>query len=58
MVGKVKFEARIKELVENLQDLAELVEPLLVVRRPFASSSSSCIAVCWPSCGTMRCAGA
>ena len=33
MVGKVKFEARIKELVENLPDLAELVEPLLIVRR-------------------------
>ena len=33
VVGKVRFEARIKELVENLPDLAELVEPLLVVRR-------------------------
>ena len=33
MVGKVRFEARIKELVENLPDLAALVEPLLVVRR-------------------------
>ena len=33
MVGKVKFEARIKELIENLPDLAVLVEPLLVVRR-------------------------
>ena len=33
IVGTVKFEARIKELVENLPDLAELVEPLLVVRR-------------------------
>src|SRR5450756_327565 len=33
MVGKVRFEARIKELVENLPDLADLVEPLLVVRR-------------------------
>jgi transposase len=32
-VGKVRFEARIKELVENLPDLALLVEPLLVVRR-------------------------
>jgi hypothetical protein len=32
-VGTVKFEARIKELVENLPDLAVLVEPLLVVRR-------------------------
>jgi len=33
MVGKLKFEERIKELVENLPDLAVLVEPLLVVRR-------------------------
>ena len=29
----VKFEARIKELVETLPDLAVLVEPMLVVRR-------------------------
>jgi len=33
MVGTVKFEARIKELVERLPDLATLVEPLLIVRR-------------------------
>jgi transposase len=33
VVGTVKFEARIKELVEDLPDLAVLVEPLLVVRR-------------------------
>ena len=33
MVGTVKFEARIKELVENLPDLTALVEPLLIVRR-------------------------
>ena len=33
MVGKVKFEARIKELVENPPDLAVPVEPLLIVRR-------------------------
>jgi transposase len=33
MVGKVRFEARIQELVENFPDLAELVEPLLIVRR-------------------------
>ena len=32
-VGAVKFEARIKELIEDLPDLAALVEPLLVVRR-------------------------
>ena len=56
MVGKVKFEARIKELVENLPDLAELVEPLLIVRR-VTNRSSSCIAVCWPSSEMMRCAG-
>src|SRR5258708_36779108 len=34
IVGKVKFEARIQELVENLPDLAVLVEPLLIRRRP------------------------
>jgi transposase len=33
VVGDVKFEGRIKKLVENLPDLAVLVEPLLVVRR-------------------------
>ncbi len=33
LVGTVKFEARIKELVENLPDLAVLVEPMLIVRR-------------------------
>ena len=38
MVGKVKFETRIKELLENLPDLAELVEPLLIVRRTLSES--------------------
>ena len=33
MVGKVRFEARIEELVKDFPDLAELVEPLLIVRR-------------------------
>jgi len=33
MVGMARFETRIKELVENLPDLAVLVESLLVVRR-------------------------
>src|SRR3974390_1184402 len=33
MAGAVKFEARIKELVENQPDLAELVDPLLIVLR-------------------------
>ena len=33
MVGAARFEARIKELIQNVPDLAVLVEPLLVVRR-------------------------
>ena len=33
VVGTVKFEARVRELVENLPDVAELVEPLLIVRQ-------------------------
>jgi transposase len=33
VVGTVKFEARIKELVANTPDLVVLVEPLLIVRR-------------------------
>ncbi len=33
LVGTARFEARIRELVENLPDLAALVEPLLIVRR-------------------------
>jgi len=32
-VGTVKFEARMKELIDNCPDLVALVEPLLVVRR-------------------------
>jgi len=33
VVGTVKFEARIRELLQGFPDLAELVEPLLIVRR-------------------------
>jgi transposase len=32
-VGTARFEARIRELLEDAPDLAELVEPLLIVRR-------------------------
>ena len=32
-MGTIKFEARIKDLVENVPDLAMLVEPLPIVRR-------------------------
>jgi transposase len=33
VVGTLKFEARIKELVTTVPDLTVLVEPLLIVRR-------------------------
>ena len=33
VVGTVKFEGRIRELVANLPDLAELVEPMLLARQ-------------------------
>src|SRR3954453_8311011 len=33
MVGTVKFDARIKELGENLPNMAVLVEPMLIVQR-------------------------
>jgi transposase len=33
MVGTIKFEARVKDLVDNFPDLVTLVQPLLVVRR-------------------------
>jgi len=33
VVGAARFEARIRELVEDLPDLAVLIEPLLIVRR-------------------------
>ena len=40
VVGTGKFEARIKELVEDVPDLAVLVEPLLVVRRVLRKQNS------------------
>jgi hypothetical protein len=51
----MKFEARVEELVESLPDLA-LVGPLLIVRRALRNRSLSCIAVCLPLSGMMRCA--
>src|ERR1700745_680858 len=39
MVGTVRFEARIQELVETIPDLMVLVEPLLVVRRVLRKQS-------------------
>src|ERR1700751_640164 len=52
MVGTMKFEARIRELVERLPDLSVLVEPLLIVRRVLREQlAASCIADCWPPSG-------
>ena len=58
MVGNVKFEGRIKELVENLPDLAIWWSPSSLSGGYFMSSLASCTAACWTLCGTMRCAGA
>jgi len=33
VIGTVRFEARVRELLDGFPDLAELVEPLLIVRR-------------------------
>jgi hypothetical protein len=58
MVGTAKFEARIKELVENPADLAVLVEPLLGSAGRFASRLASCIAACWLLSEMMKCVDA
>ena len=58
MVGKVKFETRIKELVENVPDLAVLVEPLFLSGGCSVSRSASCNAACWLSFGATMFTGA
>ncbi len=58
IVGTVKFEARLRELVEDLPDLAFGSSHCLLFGGCCASRLAFCIAVCWASCGTMRCAGA
>jgi transposase len=58
MVGKVRFEARIQELVETFPDLAALVEPLLIVRRALREQIVILHRRLRRSCGTTRCAGA
>ena len=58
VVGTVKFEARIKELVENLPDLVVLVEPLVIVRRVLREQIGILHRRLLPSSGMMTCAGA
>jgi transposase len=58
VVGTARFEARIKELVENLPDLAPCWSNRCSSSGGrFANRSASCTAACWPSSGTMMCAG-
>ena len=54
-VGAVKFEARVKELVDNFPDLVELVEPLLVVRRVLREQFSILHRRVLAAVRTMRC---
>ena len=49
----MKFEARIKEPVENFADLVVLVEPLLAVRRVLREQIGVCTADCWLLSGMM-----
>src|SRR5262249_26828999 len=58
MVGKVKFEARIRELVETPRSGRYGSSRCSLSGGRFANRSSSCIADCWPLSGMMRCAGA
>jgi transposase len=58
MVGKVRFEERIKELVEPFRTWRHWSDRCSLSGASFGSRSSSCIAACWPWCGTMRCVGA
>ena len=58
MVGAARFEARIKELIENSPTRRSWSNRYLLSGGRFASSSASCTAACWPSCGKMTCVGA
>ena len=58
MVGTVKPQARIKELVENIPSWPSWSNQCSLSGGRCANRSSSCIVVYWPSSGMMRCAGA
>ena len=57
IVGKLKFEARIKELVESHPDLAILVDRCSWSGACCANRPPCCTAACWSSSATMTCAG-
>jgi transposase len=58
MVGRTKFEARIKELVQDLPDWQCWSNRCSLSGERFANRLAFCMAACWPSFGTMTCAGA
>jgi transposase len=53
MAGRMKFEMRIKELVQKQPDLGALVEHCSLSGECYANRPSSCIVACWPSSETM-----
>ena len=58
MVGKVKFEAASGSLSKTSPTWGCWSSRCSLSGGRFANRSSSCIAVCWPVSGMMRCAGA
>jgi hypothetical protein len=57
IAGATKLEAPIKELVNELPDLAYWLNRCLLSDGPFVSRLLSCITACWPLYGMMTCAG-
>src|SRR5579872_6480131 len=55
MVGTMRFEARIRELVVDLPDLAALIEAMLIVRRVLREQIVSLHRRLLASCGMMKC---
>ena len=58
MVGTVKFEGRIQELVETSPTWPFWSNRCSLSGGCCASRSAFCTAACWPSFGTMKCVGA
>ena len=58
VVGTMKFQARIKELLDNTSNWSFWSNRYSLSGGSFASRSASCTAACWPSFGMMPCAGA
>ena len=57
IVGKLKFETRIRELVRMSLIWPSWLSRCSLFAECCASRSPSCTAACWSSCATMTCAG-